>query len=80
MSAASALPAASLSESPRADPVEAFENLCWAKAYRYGNYQVELQEVVDDLMAIAVRQGVVGIIGVDQTQSMMAEAFRPWRD
>lgn len=58
----------------------AFPALCGARAYAYGQGEVSLQDAVDTLQDWAVTRGLVELVGQDEVQRMMAEAFAPYRD
>jgi hypothetical protein len=61
------------------DPLECFYELADTRAYLWSYFEYELPEAVDVLQAHAVRSGLVGLIGQDAVQRIMAHAFRPYR-
>lgn len=64
----------------RVDPVVGFSARCEARAHLYGAGEIDLHEAVDVLQGDAERDGLVGSIGPDVVQAIIAEAFRPVRD
>jgi hypothetical protein len=62
------------------DPVAAFRLRCEARAMLYGAGELDLHEAVDVLQLDAERDGLVGMIGQDAVQEVMAQAFRPYRE
>jgi hypothetical protein len=62
------------------DPLDAFYELASARAYLWSVAEYELAEAVDALQANAVRYGLIGRIGQDAVQAILADAFRPYRE
>jgi len=62
------------------DPVEAFRARCEARAYLFSIGELDLHEAVDVLQADAERTGLLELIGQDEVQRIMSDAFRPYRD
>lgn len=58
----------------------AFPALCQARAYAFGQGEVSLPDAVDTLQDWAMTRGLVELIGQDEVQRIMAEAFAPYRD
>jgi len=46
------------------------------RAYLWWQYQLELDEAVDELQAYAERSGLVRDVGQDRIQQIMADAFK----
>jgi hypothetical protein len=61
------------------DPLECFYELASARAYLWSICEYDLPEAVDALQDNAVRNGLIGRIGQDAVQQIMADAFRPYR-
>jgi len=59
----------------KVDPVEAFRARCEARAMLVDVGMLDLHEAVDELQADAAASGLVGTIGQDATQQIMAAAF-----
>jgi hypothetical protein len=55
--------------------VEIFQELCETKALLWANYQIELQDAVDQLQTWAVDRGLVAAVGQDAVQEIMAAPF-----
>jgi hypothetical protein len=70
MSATANIPAPKL-----ADAKEVFCELCETRAFLWAHYQIELQDAVDELQAIAMRTGLVAALGQDAVQALMSEPF-----
>lgn len=64
----------------RIDPVDAFYERATARAYLWSIGEYELHEAVDVLQVDAVRDGLVERIGQDAFQTILADAFRPYRE
>lgn len=70
--------------SPPADKIESFRALCWSRALRWkeGSITAEhdgdhwIGHAVDPLQAWAEKNGLVQLIGQDEVQQILAEAFR----
>ena len=70
--------------SPPANKIEAFKLLCWSRALRWkeGSIAAEhrgdnwIGHAVDPLQDWAVKNGLVGELGQDAVQALMADAFR----
>jgi hypothetical protein len=63
-----------------ADPLEVLEARCWARAWLWASCDIlDLLDAVDGLQEFAVRCGLVDTIGQDAVQSMISDAFRPYR-
>ena len=56
--------------------IEVFTALCDARAHLWSEFAYELHEAVDELQYWAVKTGLVGEIGQDEVQRIMAEAFQ----
>jgi hypothetical protein len=61
------------------DPVVVFQARCEARARLYGACVLDLHDAVDVLQRDAVNAGLVGLIGQDAVQAIMASAFGPVR-
>jgi hypothetical protein len=61
------------------DPLDVLYERASARAYLWFIGEYELGEAVDALQADAVRDGLVERIGQDTVQSILADAFRPYR-
>jgi hypothetical protein len=61
------------------DPLFAFYEMASTRAYLWFIGEYELAEAVDALQANAVRNGLIGRIGQDAVQQIMADAFRPYQ-
>jgi hypothetical protein len=61
------------------DPVVVFRARCQARALLFAEGELDLHEAVDVLQADAVATGLVGSIGQDAVQAIMADAFGPVR-
>ena len=59
--------------------LDAFRERAWARAYLWSVGELDLHEAVDQLQRDAERDGLVGLIGQDSVQQIMADAFRPYR-
>jgi len=57
------------------DPVAVFIARCEAKALLFACGALDLLDAVDELQASAVANGLVGELGQDQVQEIMAQAF-----
>ena len=55
--------------------VEFFELRAWLRAYLFSCGDFELNEAVDGLQSFAERVGLVDMIGQDEVQSIMTDAF-----
>jgi hypothetical protein len=63
------------------DPREPFELRAWARARLWRDGEIEdLHDAVDELQVWAERIGLVGAIGQDAVQAIMAAAFAEVRD
>jgi hypothetical protein len=64
----------------RADPLAAFNQRAWARAYLWavGEF-ADLAEAVDVLQSDAERDGLVDQLGQDEMQRLMARAFHAVR-
>jgi hypothetical protein len=62
------------------DPVDAFIERAEARAYLFSIGDMDLHEAVDVLQADAERDGLVDLIGQDQVQQILAEAFSEYRE
>lgn len=58
---------------------EAFPVLCQGHALAYSQGRLRLQDAVDTLQDWAFSRGLVELIGQDEVQRIMAEAFLPHR-
>ena len=61
------------------DPVDALYERATARAYLWSIGEYDLPEAVDALQADAFRDGLVERIGQDTVQTILADAFRPFR-
>jgi hypothetical protein len=61
------------------DPLDVFAERSAARAYLFGAGTLELAEAVDVLQHHAERDGLVKLIGQDAVQTLLAEAFAPYR-
>lgn len=52
-----------------------FQLRCWARAYLTAYETMSLHEAVDALQDLAVGTGLVDVLGQDEVQAIMAEAF-----
>jgi hypothetical protein len=59
----------------RLDPVKVFTARCEARALLYYASELTLHAAVDELQVSAVKSGLVGAIGQDAVQTIMARAF-----
>jgi hypothetical protein len=57
------------------DPVAAFRLRCEARAYLVSIGDIDLHEAVDVLQLAAERDGLVDLIGQDQVQQLISDAF-----
>lgn len=55
--------------------VEVFVLRCWARARLFAAGELSLHEAVDVLQDLAVRSGLVTLIGQDAVQAIMAAEF-----
>jgi hypothetical protein len=62
------------------DPVAVFKLRCEARAYLYGEGELDLHDAVDELEAFARSLGINHKIGINGSQAIMADAFRPVRE
>jgi hypothetical protein len=67
------------SQSTKPAPLDVFLDRCDAQAILAANGQTDLADAVDALQAAAERTGVVGEVGQDAVQAIMAKAFARWR-
>jgi hypothetical protein len=58
-----------------AEPFDALQLRCWARAYLVEHGMMFLQEAVDGLQDVAVSTGLVDLLGQDAVQLIMAKAF-----
>jgi hypothetical protein len=66
--------------SPRPDPLAVFELRCWARATLWRTGEFDLPEAVDELQFAALRDGLVDMLGQDEVQRIISEAFQQVRD
>lgn len=59
---------------------QAFPALCVARAWHWSQGEETLQDAVDWLQDWADTRGLVGFIGQDRVQAIMADAWLPWRE
>lgn len=52
---------------------------CEARALLWQANELDLREAIDELQAVAVRDGLVAELGQDEVQRLMVEAFAPVR-
>jgi hypothetical protein len=64
----------------RVDLLDAFYERATARAFLWSIGEYDLPEAVDALQAAAVRYGLIDRIGQDAVQSILADAFRPYRE
>jgi hypothetical protein len=64
---------------PEADMVEVFRARCEAAAQAYAIGKIALLDAVDQLQDFAFTRELVELVGQDQIQAIMAEAFGPVR-
>jgi hypothetical protein len=62
----------------RVDPLDAFLERAWARAYLYSIGDLTLHEAVDKLRHDAERNGLIELVGVDNIQKILADAFAPY--
>ena len=62
------------------DPLDVLYERAPTRAYLWFIGEYELDEAVDTLQADAVRDGLVERIGQDAVQTILADAFRPYRE
>ncbi len=62
------------------DPLDSFYERSTTRAYLWSIGEYELAEAVDVLQADAVHVGLVNRIGQDAVQTILADAFRPYRE
>jgi hypothetical protein len=58
-----------------AEPLDAFEIRCWARAYLVAHGMLFLQQAVDGLQDVAVSTGLVDLLGQDDVHAIMAASF-----
>jgi hypothetical protein len=63
----------------RVGPLAVLEARAWARAYLWAAGEFSLDEAVDVLQADAERDGLVGLIGQDAVQTIIAAAFREFQ-
>jgi hypothetical protein len=61
------------------DLLEAFRARSWARAYLFAINKIDLHHAVDILQDAAVEFGLVKKVGQDAMQTIIAEAFGPFR-
>jgi hypothetical protein len=64
----------------RPSALAVFTARCEARALLWKDGELDLHQAVDELWASAVRDGLVGELGTDKVQSLLADAFAPMRD
>ena len=62
------------------DPLDVLYERASTRAYLWFIGEYELLEAVDVLQADSVRDGLVERIGQDADQTILADAFRPYRE
>jgi hypothetical protein len=62
------------------DPLDAFTERAWARAFLWSAGEYSLHEAVDALQAAAIRSGLIRRVGQDEVQRIMAAAFAPYRE
>jgi hypothetical protein len=62
------------------DPVDAFRLRAQSRALLWHAGDLDLHDAVDVLQADAERHGLLDLIGQDEVQRIMSDAFRPYRD
>jgi hypothetical protein len=62
------------------DPLDVLYERASTRAYLWFIGEYKLGEAVDALQASAVRDGLVERIGQDAVQTILADAFRPYRE
>jgi hypothetical protein len=62
------------------DPVAAFRERAEARALLWSLGEYTLHEAVDGLQADAERDGLPELIGSDEVQQIIAQAFAPFRE
>ena len=68
-----------LTADKRVDLLDALWDRAQSRAYLWSIGEYDLPEAVDALQADAVRGGLVNRIGQDAVQTILADAFRPYR-
>ena len=63
----------------RIDPLDVLYERASTRAYLWFVGEYELHEAVDALQADAVRDGLIERIGQDAVQTILVDAFRPYR-
>jgi hypothetical protein len=59
---------------------EVFEARCWARAHLYSEGDLDLHRAVDVLQDAAVAGGLIDLVGQDDIQRILSDAFRPIRE
>jgi hypothetical protein len=62
----------------KASPLEIFRERAEAKVLLIANGYEELQSAVDELWAVAERDGLVKALGADEVQWILSESFARW--
>jgi hypothetical protein len=63
-----------------ADPFEVLEARAWARAHLYGECELDLLSAVDVLQDAAAASGPIDMVGQDDIQRILSNAFRPIRE
>jgi hypothetical protein len=63
----------------RVEPLDAFTERAHARAYLWHVGDIGLREAVDELQHQAERTGLVDRVGQDAIQTILSDAFRPYR-
>ena len=64
----------------KADLFDCFTARADARAYLWSIGEYELSEAVDALHFASIRDGLIDRIGQDAVQTLIADAFRPYRE
>ena len=64
----------------KVDPLDCFAARANVRAFLWSIGEFDLHEAVDALQAAAVRDGLIDLVGQDEIQAMIADAFRPYRE
>jgi hypothetical protein len=62
------------------DPLDCFRLRAWTRAYLWAIGEYDLHTAADHLQRAAERDMLIDRIGQDQVQSIIAGAFRPFRE
>jgi hypothetical protein len=64
----------------KVDPLDCFVARADARAFLWAIGEYDLPEAVDALQAAAARDGLIDRISQDAVQTIIADAFRPYRE